>query len=490
MSFLGSIGAIMKGSGLEDLLSEVYAENSVTHMVSGKAVARAIRGHLLVQSSLMSLLLDMITDTDNDVGELDKFYERALDGNLDQESLHELAENSVYKNITDSLATVKAELSNRSRTSELWILYMHLVKTFIFAERTSDWELHLDVLSEMLNLFAATGHTNYAKSARLHVQQMRKLLQTHPWLHAQFTSGHHTVQRTPQNWTGIWTDLAIEQRSIQSRGGLTGGRGMTESVRHAWVLSLNHVAMIHDAMVQLTGAATKSSEQHQEMGRSRTKQDYHDCLKFLDWLALRNPFFVPDNNLHSLSTGLVSTEGEDDVNCEKAEDVSRNIQATLDNALVNGASIKRKDQVKPLESLQHTSKATQGGDPSIDPCVMFNRMVTIAAREDNIEEFFQYELTREPMSLFKGGMMRKPDKAALRRVIMPEKNAIKKEDMMACGVYVVDGGALLRRVRWSKDTKFSVIAETYVKYVTRKYNTIVFDGYSTCAEIQYHRVTL
>ena len=61
--------------------------------------------------------------------------------------------------------------------------------------------------------------------------------------------------------------------SIKSRGGLTGGRGMTESVHHSWVLSLSHVAMIHDGMVQLTGAATKSSEQHQEMGRSRTKQD-------------------------------------------------------------------------------------------------------------------------------------------------------------------------------------------------------------------------
>ena len=72
-------------------------------------------------------------------------------------------------------------------------------------------------------------------------------------------------------------------------------------------------------------------------------------------------------------------------------------------------------------------------------------MVTIAAREDNIEELFQYELTREPISLIKGGMMRKPDKAALRKVIMPEKNAIKKEDTMACGVYLVDG----RRIRSS-----------------------------------------
>ena len=212
--------------------------------------------------------------------------------------------------------------------------YIHIVKAFIFAERTSNWELHLEVLSGMLNLFAATGHINYAKSACLYLQEMRKLPQTHPWLHAQFTNGQHTVQRTNKNWAGIWTDLAIEQtlmRSIKSRGGLTGGRGMTESVCHVWVLSLCHVAMIHDAMLQLTGAAVKSSEQHQEMGTSRTKQDYQDCQKLLAWLTLRNPFLIPDKNLHSLSNGVVSIKSKDGVNCERAEDVGRDIQATLDN---------------------------------------------------------------------------------------------------------------------------------------------------------------
>ena len=112
---------------------------------------------------------------------------------------------------------------------------------------------------------------------------------------------------------------------------------------------------------------------------------------------------------------------------------------------------------------------------------MFIRIVTTAAREDNIEEFVQYELTREPMSLFKNGMRRKSDKAELRKVIMPEKNVIKKEDIAKCGTYVIDRGALLRRLRWSKHMKFSAIAETYVKYVTRHCHdsklTIVFDGY-------------
>ena len=46
MSFLGSIGKLMAGSGIEELLAEVYAENSVEHMLSGKAVTRSLRGHL------------------------------------------------------------------------------------------------------------------------------------------------------------------------------------------------------------------------------------------------------------------------------------------------------------------------------------------------------------------------------------------------------------------------------------------------------------
>ena len=226
MSFLGSIDAIMKGSGLEDLLAQVYAENCITH-ISGKVVSRAIRGHLLVESSLMSLIFNMIKETtDVHFEELDEFYNRALDDELDEGSLQALTETSVYKIITESIATVKAGLSDRSRTSKLWITYMnyiHLMKIFIFAERTSNWELHLDALSEMLNFFAPTGHTHYAKSACLYVQQMRKLPETHPWLYEQFILGHHTVQRTPKNWTGVWTDLAIEQtlmRLIKSRGRL------------------------------------------------------------------------------------------------------------------------------------------------------------------------------------------------------------------------------------------------------------------------------
>ena len=192
MSFLGSIGTLMKGTGLEDLLSEVYAENSVVHMMSGKALARAIRAHFLVESSLMSLLLEIINESNSvNFGELALFYKQALDGNLNEEFFCELNSSALSKKISENIDRLKAGLREQSRTSKLWLLSMHyvyIVKTFTFAEKTSNWELHLEALSGMLNLFAATGHSNYAKSARLYLQKMRKVPETHPWLCAQWSS--------------------------------------------------------------------------------------------------------------------------------------------------------------------------------------------------------------------------------------------------------------------------------------------------------------
>ena len=57
MSFMGSIGTMMKGSGLEEALGNVYGPNTVTHMITGKAVSRALHGHFLIEAALTNKLL-------------------------------------------------------------------------------------------------------------------------------------------------------------------------------------------------------------------------------------------------------------------------------------------------------------------------------------------------------------------------------------------------------------------------------------------------
>lgn len=57
MSFLGSIGHLMASSGLQEILERVFAKSAVLHMLSGKAIARAVRGHFLVDRALNALLV-------------------------------------------------------------------------------------------------------------------------------------------------------------------------------------------------------------------------------------------------------------------------------------------------------------------------------------------------------------------------------------------------------------------------------------------------
>lgn len=47
MSYLGCIGYLMTGSGLQETLEQVYAPNSVLKMLNGKAIARSIRGQAM-----------------------------------------------------------------------------------------------------------------------------------------------------------------------------------------------------------------------------------------------------------------------------------------------------------------------------------------------------------------------------------------------------------------------------------------------------------
>ena len=63
MSFLGNIGHLMIGTGLQELLEVIFAVNTVAYILSGKAVARAIRGHLLLDSGLHILLLCNLFET-------------------------------------------------------------------------------------------------------------------------------------------------------------------------------------------------------------------------------------------------------------------------------------------------------------------------------------------------------------------------------------------------------------------------------------------
>ena len=90
--------------------------------------------------------------------------------------------------------------------------------------------MHLSCVREMIPHFHAAGHLNYAKSARLYLQQMESLNKTIPEEEYRlFTEkGYFTIRCCDSFWGGNFFDQTIEQfqmKFLKCFGGMTHRRG-------------------------------------------------------------------------------------------------------------------------------------------------------------------------------------------------------------------------------------------------------------------------
>lgn len=125
ISYLGSLGKMMEGSGIEEVFATIYAEKVVPHCMSGKAVSRAVRGHFTVDAVLWSLLTSNLFSNDPDSTEkLSAFEKESLelvlkkvhDGTCTSE---EIESNEILLRITEEVRNLKMVVCERSRTGKL-----------------------------------------------------------------------------------------------------------------------------------------------------------------------------------------------------------------------------------------------------------------------------------------------------------------------------------------------------------------------------------
>ena len=493
MSFLGSIGKVMEGSGLVEALQCCFGLNAITHMLSGKAVKRAIRGHFLMDSALQVVLLKNFVMPAEDVDDLRQLYEDVVQHRA---QIAVIAQSAIVSKIKAWLDQQHRSLSGESRTAKLWLqycMYVDIVKSFIRAERLGDWELHLSCVSKMLNLLAATGHTNYAKSARLYLELMLQLPEDYPWLYSKFKhEGCHAVRRSARVWAALSTDLMIEQtlmRALKGRSGLTHGRGMTENVRLTWVKTIHKSSTIYAALCALADLdETSDSRTHPDTSFSQTKRDSDDIAKLVAWLEVNNPFDGQDCRLRSLGSG-VSASTTDSVNCDSADEVGANIMKKLDNCVYSEVVMKKADRVKTLADIT-TVAAPHQKQVNLENGLLFSRLLIILSRESEIEPYFHYELTAVPSALFKNGFLRKADKAQLQQELIKAVDPLNRA--VENSQFVVDGGCLLHKVKWQRGVTYAFIGQQYVDYLMKHYGSccsVIFDGYSSPSikDHEHHR---
>ncbi|KAE8743265.1 hypothetical protein FOCC_FOCC011145 [Frankliniella occidentalis] len=172
MSFMGSVGNVMSGSGVEDLWATVYAKNTVQHISSGKAYSRAVRAHFLTQTALLGIVFQQVFLSPKIAPLRRELLEMCL-------ALHRgeatAEEGDLLRRVLEKVCVTLCNLSESSNTGRLWVQYIRQVELMrlpLRAERVGDWSLHLHAVREILPYFHAAGHLTYAKSAHLYLQLM------------------------------------------------------------------------------------------------------------------------------------------------------------------------------------------------------------------------------------------------------------------------------------------------------------------------------
>ncbi|KAJ8876146.1 hypothetical protein PR048_024055 [Dryococelus australis] len=185
MSYPRCIGALIEYAALLEILQIAYPENTVRHILSGKAVSRAICAHNMVGFALNIILLMEIYGI--------QIHEARQEGKLG------------YLN-------------------EVKIIFNDLLNdTCSLKDRTGDWTMHLKSIRENTPYLAAAGHNHYTKATYIYLQQMTGLGIEHPDIHHEFHEGKFVVRRSDRFCAGLSSDLVIEQslmRSLKGVGGL------------------------------------------------------------------------------------------------------------------------------------------------------------------------------------------------------------------------------------------------------------------------------
>ncbi|CAC5379455.1 unnamed protein product [Mytilus coruscus] len=309
-------------------------------MLTGKAVARAIRDHFFIYNALTALLIceqfqvssavlknndiengehvsfledtsgDIISETD--IGESENYSKTTLPQNFNElssffdeiperrVSVDTLDQNKILRKIRNSISTFRKS-HIEYRTARLWLWYtdmVDLLRKFIKAERTGNWTLHLQIIKEMLPYCDAAGHHLYLKSAYVYMQQMHELSRTNPAINETLVSGFHVIKRSDRFWSGLSSDLVIEQvlmRGIKTTGGLTRGRRMIDAQRILWILSMPQRIQMNKDMQQIAGVnifklanSTKKCVFQEKNGIINIQQHFLIFLREIHFQQIKN----------------------------------------------------------------------------------------------------------------------------------------------------------------------------------------------------------
>ena len=237
LSYFKAIGKLIDNSGGPFVLTEtgIIAQGSLLGFLQGKHYNRCKRIHPIFSVALESLHFKSFLKTiDKELSEETSQFVQLLVSNPQYETI------SWNESITSLFEKYESYSSDtlhgrHGKTAQFWMCYIRLISlyhTFERAIRTGDYKLFISCLPEMMKIFFALNHQNYARWLVYFHDRLIRMEETHPGIEQDFEAGILSIRRTSKPFSRQPIDITLEQTiNADAAGSCTGNSEFTVSIK-------------------------------------------------------------------------------------------------------------------------------------------------------------------------------------------------------------------------------------------------------------------
>ena len=486
-NFMGAIGYFMKESGMEDILveSKVCGRGTANKVMSAKDYYQMLRCHTLVSEAMIRLkwlafekwllvegseeCLTELADT------LDNIFSKLHESNL-------VICSSDVNLIKISLTLLRDKLDEFEEslvpTARFWSMYIdmtQILRRYIQAERSGNWDNHLIEVQNMIPYMVSAGHRNYAVCLPLYLTDMRGLAESAPDVHTEFINGNFCVHRTTGTFNGIWVDLAHEQTyNRDGKTSLSKGTSQNPAAREKYLKTapfLNAVSQQIEDMLHTPGSV--SSHHRESLNSSIVTEAKVNDIIYIVTNRMTDPYIdLQHNEVINIANGIIASS--QDILMAKERGI-----AAMEEAEANGFD---KIKVTKVVTFATQKQMNKHKNKPTTKVYQYESMVTRAlyfaqgANDESKLDAFSHEWAQYPTSLFEpdnrspqGYSMRKGTKSdylAALCSLNSGHDAILKDSLAPSQlqtVYVIDAMAFIQRFQTLGAKTFQQVSELYLQ---------------------------
>uniref|UniRef100_UPI00358E5A52 uncharacterized protein n=1 Tax=Myxine glutinosa TaxID=7769 RepID=UPI00358E5A52 len=397
-------------------------------------------------------------------------------------------------NDNDSFNNWHERMCKNCPTFKFWDLitqYEILILIFVRAHRERNFTLYISVLEELVPLFFALDHVNYARWLSVHIRDMKSLPKA---IRDEFETRHHwVISKSTHRYSAIPVDQAHEQENKVVKGS-GGAVGLTENpvAFKRWMTSGPELARLmkqfENEYILDDDPENPTNFEHHEQGLAAQKafqQQVDSLSKVIQKMG--NPFLddfpelVTLDSRNCTSETIVNTiRTLEDIGTKKYQDYVTTVLVDRTRSIHNPMS---KNSL-PLFSTKVKAKSKDGKKVKVleNNMALFEQLyISLQNRDGDINDFFAHEVQSYPPSLSDFGKLNLPGTKSQLLQCIEEPNQTEPPASFDCKV--LDGAVIVHCLPVTHVRTFHEYADNvFIPYLERQLKTtkrldLVWDTY-------------